>query len=79
MSGQPDTLTSFLTLREVGLHARVAVQQFDTTEAHARQRLLFAQQLIAQPREQWDIYIFSGEKTVHLHFHARNLSEKYKT
>ena len=57
------TRTISRRLREVGLYARVAVRQLEITEAHARQRLLFAQQLVAQPREHWDVYIFSDEKT----------------
>ena len=50
-------------LREFGLHARVAVQQIDITEAHAQQRLLFAQLLAHHPREHFDSYIFSDEKS----------------
>lgn len=50
-------------LREFGLYERVAVHQIDITQAHAQQRLLFAQLLAHHPREHFDSYIFSDEKS----------------
>jgi len=50
-------------LREVGLRARVAVQQIDITDAHAQQRLIFAELFAARPREFWDVTIYSDEKS----------------